>query len=139
MNVIPRHFAQLRFAVALVALAVGGAVLPAATGQTARPASLSAPLQAFAQECETLRYGTILKLEESLRGLKSGQIVTPDKAGTIRQTEADLKALRTRERIVVPALYFPPRAGQIGRLPGGESMSSRFWGPTKRWSAARFT
>jgi hypothetical protein len=116
---------------AVVLLAVSAAGSGAAWGQTARPAALSAPLQAFAQECETLRYGTILKLEESLRGLKSGQVVTPDKPGTIRQAEADLKALRSRQRIVVPMLHFPPRAGQIGRLPGGGVYVEQILGPNE--------
>ncbi|HEY1784994.1 MAG TPA: hypothetical protein VGG30_05565, partial [Pirellulales bacterium] len=130
MIVLPRH-SPLRVVAVLLALAAWGVFSAAASGQTARPAALSVPLQAFARECETLRYGTILKLEESLRGLKSGQLVTPDKAGTIRQTEADLKALRTRERVIVPALHFPPRAGQIGRLPGGSVYVEQVLGPNE--------
>jgi hypothetical protein len=131
MIVFPRHSAQRKLLAVVATLAAWAAGSAAASAQTARAAPLSAPLQAFAQECDTLRYGTILKLEELLRGLKSGQVVTPDKAGTIRQTEADLKALRTRERILVPTLRFPPRAGQIGRLPGGGVYVEQVLGPNE--------
>jgi hypothetical protein len=109
----------------------GQTASPAARGQTAPPAPLSASLQAFAEQCETLRRGTILKLEESLRGLKSGKLVTPDKAGSIRQTEADIEALRTRRRMVVPMLRFPPRVGEIGRLPGGGAYIEQILGPSE--------
>jgi hypothetical protein len=131
MIVFPRHSPQGKLVAALVTLAVWATGSAAAPAQTARPAPLSAPLQAFAEQCETLRYGTILKLEESLRGLKSGQVVTLDNPGTIRQAEADLKALRTRQRMVVPLLRFPPRAGQIGRLPGGAVYVEQVLGPNE--------
>ena len=131
MIVSPRHSPQRQLVSALVVLAAWTVGSAAAWGQTARPVALSAPLAAFAQQCETLRYGTILKLEESLRGLKSGQVVTPDNPGTIRQAEADLKALRTRQRLVVPLLHFPPRPGQIGRVPGGGVYVEQVLGPNE--------
>jgi hypothetical protein len=95
----------------------------------APPPALSPELKAFADECEGLRRGTILRLEDSLRGLKSGHVVTSDNAGTIRRTEADLEALRTGRRMVVPMLRFPTRAGQIGRLPGGGAFVEQVLGP----------
>jgi hypothetical protein len=131
MTDFSRHSPQVKLLAALFALVAWAAGSATAAAQTARPVALSAPLQAFAQECETLRYGTILKLEESLRGLKSGQVVTPDKSGTIRQAEADLKALQSRQRMVVPVLHFPPRAGQIGRLPGGGVYVEQILGPNE--------
>ncbi|HTU26177.1 MAG TPA: hypothetical protein VMF30_12305, partial [Pirellulales bacterium] len=68
---------------ALALWAVGGRGVFGQTGvarparvstQPASTAALTPAQQAFAVECETLRQGTILKLEESLRGLKSGQV-----------------------------------------------------------------
>jgi hypothetical protein len=126
-----RHFRHGTLVAALGILAAWAAGSPEARGQAPRTASLSAPLQAFAEQCETLRRGTILKLEESLRGLKSGQVVTPDKPGSIRQTEADIEALRNRRRMVVPMLRFPPRVEQIGRLPGGGAYVEQILGPSE--------
>ena len=119
------------FLAALAILAAWAMASAAARGQTARSAPLSAPLQGFADECETLRRGTILKLEETLRGLKSGNLVVPDRPGTIRQTEADIAALRTRQRVIVPMLHFPPRVGQIGRLPEGGAFVEQVLGPSE--------
>jgi hypothetical protein len=98
-----------------------------------RPATaavqLTPALKSFADECELLRRGTILRLEDSLRGLKSGHVKTLDNAGTIRQTETDLEALRSRSRMVVPMLRFPTRLGEIGRLPGGGAYVEQVIGP----------
>ncbi len=132
MILFSRHTAHRILVAALGILAVWVAAPAAAQGQTAPAAApLSAPLQAFANECETLRRGTILKLEESLRGLKSGHLNVPDVPGTIRQTEADIAALRTRQRVIVPTLRFPPRVGQIGRLPGGGVFVEQILGPSE--------
>jgi hypothetical protein len=129
MIVSPRHAPPHALLATLVTLAAWAAGSATAWAQTPQKAPLSAPLRAFADECETLRQGTILKLEESLRGLKSGQIVTLDKPAIIRQTEDDLKALKSHQRMVVPLLRFPPRAGQIGRLPGGGVYVEQILGP----------
>jgi hypothetical protein len=126
----PGVFSAIRLAALIVAMASGAASTPA-RGQAPRAAPLSPAQKAFADECETLRRGTILKLEESLRGLKSGRLVVPDVPGTIRQTEADISALRTNQRVIIPMLRFPPRVGAIGRFPGGGAYIEQVLGPSE--------
>ncbi len=137
------HCSQYSTACGLMAiLAVGLAWTPAALcAQKAAPAPTVTPrpataapqltpaLKSFADECDLLRRGTILRLEDSLRGLKSGRVKTLDNAGTIRQTEADIEALRNASRVIVPMLRFPTRVGQIGRLPGGGAYVEQVIGP----------
>ena len=116
-----RYFAGLRVraliraALALASLTTGGY---SAAAQGDGGGQLTAEQRKLADDCETLRRGTIIKSEEQLRGLRSGQLETKDNAGTIRTLEADIAALKARGRVIVPTLHFPVSVGQIGRLPG---------------------
>jgi hypothetical protein len=119
----------LTIALAALALAASGAAPGRAQSATAQ--ALSPELAKFADDCDVLRRGTIIKLEESLRGLRAGQVRTKDNARAIRQAESDLTALRARERVIVPALRFPVSVGEIGRLPSSGGHIEQILGPQK--------
>ncbi len=102
---------------------------PTQAQTTAAGPVLSPELRRFAEDCELLGHGTVIKLEESLRGLRSGQLRTKNNAATIRQAEADIAAIKSRQRVIVPSLHFPVSAGEIGRLPGTGGHIEQILGP----------
>jgi len=69
--------------------------------------------------CESLRSGTIARLEHQLRGLKARQPNDPKRIAQVAAIQEDIDALRRRQRYIVPTLDYPPGAGKIGRLPEG--------------------
>lgn len=75
-----------------------------------------ARIAAFLKSCETLRRGAILQVEHELRGLNR-EPASPKSARKITELEARLAALRENREPVVPQLVFPPKVGDIGRLP----------------------
>jgi hypothetical protein len=103
-----------------------------------RPPALSPELRRFAEECDILRRGRIHKLEESIRGLRSGQIPAKHKDAEIRQNQADIAALRARKQIPVPSLRFPPQVGNIGRLPGASAHVEQIVGPQEMLISCTF-
>ncbi len=97
--------------------------------QTAAPAELSPELRKFADECDLLGRGTILKLEETVRGLVSGQVKSKDSTAAIRRCQVDIAEIKSHERVIVPTLHFPVSAGTIGRLPGAGAHVEQILGP----------
>lgn len=100
-----------------------------ALGQTTGPSELSPELRKLADECELLGRGTILKLEERIRGLRSGQIKSKDGAAAVRQCEADIAEIKSRARVIVPTMHFPVSVGVIGRLPDVGAHVEQILGP----------
>ncbi len=115
---ICKQGARLASLAALSTLIVLFAYRQNAPAQTTGSSELSPELRKFGEECELLGHGRVLKLEETLRGLRSGQVKTKGRAAAIRQCETDIAEIKARERVVVPTLHFPVSAGAIGRLPG---------------------
>ncbi len=100
-----------------------------ALGQVAKPSEPSAEMRKLADECELLGRGTILKLEEKIRGLRSGQVKSKNSAAAIRQCEAAIAEIKSRQRVIVPTMHFPVSVGDIGRLPGVGAHVEQILGP----------
>ena len=75
-----------------------------------------------------LARGTILRLEETLRGLKSGHVVTPDNPGTIRRPRPIWRNCAAGGGWSSPCCDFPRELAKSVVCPVAGPMSSRSWG-----------
>ncbi len=91
--------------------------LAAAPAQDGQSAAIPRKIESFLNHCETSRRGAIAQLEYTLRGLRAENPKTPEIDRQIADIEADLRRLRANKEPVVPAFYYPPDVGAIGRLP----------------------
>jgi hypothetical protein len=120
---------------AAVAIALFAAVAPPfglvqpAIGQTAESPKLSPELRKFADECEVLGRGTVLKIEETMRGLRSGQVKSKNSAAAIKRCQADIAEIKSRDRVIVPSMHYPVTVGVIGRLPDVGAHIEQILGP----------
>ncbi len=126
-----RRCAGLVLVAAAVLGVLPGGNSPVARAQTAQPGELSAELRKLADECDVLGRGTVLKLDEKLRGLRSGQVKSKNRAAAIRQCEKDIAEIKSRSRVIVPTIHFPVTAGGIGRLPGLGAHVDQILSPTE--------
>ncbi len=116
---------------ALWVATIGGAPAAGLAQSAGTPAELSAELRKFADECDALGRGTVIKLEEKIRGLRSGHVKSRNPTAGIRQCEADIAAIKGRSRVIVPTVRFPVTAGQIGRMPGLGAHVDQILGPSE--------
>ena len=93
-------------------------VLPTPSWAADRTQPIPPKIKTFLELCERSRRAAIVDAEQSLRGLRSGQIKTKNVAERIKNVEADLEMLRAKKTLIVPTLIFPTSKGDIGRLPG---------------------
>jgi hypothetical protein len=109
-----RNIAQLVLIVSVLALPRAFAAAPTPAEAATKPVPLK--VETFLKECETLRRGAILRLEHELRGLRSSG-TSRTNAARIKRLEEELVLLKSNRGPVVPQLRFPPKVGDIGRLP----------------------
>ena len=110
-----RNVAQLVLIVSVLAMPPAFAAAPT-PAEAAAPKPLPSKVEAFLKECETLRRGAILRLEHELRGIRSSG-ASRTNAARIKRLEEELVLLKSSRGPVVPQLRFPPKVGDIGRLP----------------------
>ncbi len=99
-------------------LLAGLALLVATWAQADQPAEPPVKIARFLEQCETLRRGSILQIEHTLRGLRHDDTGDAQTRRRIRRLEEQLRLLKSPRQPVVPELSFPPQVGAIGRLPG---------------------
>src|SRR5258708_2491564 len=83
-------------------------VLPAVPLAAQQPQPVPPKIKTFLEKCERSRRGAIVELEQSLRGLRSGQLKAKDMAGRVKRIEADLARLEAKKTLIVPTFIFPP-------------------------------
>jgi hypothetical protein len=83
-----------------------------------QPAAVPPKIHTFLENCDRARRAAIIDLEQTLRGLRSGQKKAKDVPARIKSIEEDLERLRANKTLIVPTLVFLPSKGEIGRLPG---------------------
>ncbi len=99
-------------------LLAGLALLVASWAQVDQLDNPPAKIARFLEHCETLRRGSILQVEHTLRGLRAGDANDAQTQRRIRRLEEQLRLLKSNRQPVIPELSFPPQTGAIGRLPG---------------------
>jgi hypothetical protein len=92
-------------------------MLAAAQNGPTQEGVLPAKIERFLKLCETSRQGAILQLEHRLRGLRNQAVTTREASRRIASIEEQLRVLRSNSKPVVPQISFPPKIGEIGRLP----------------------